>query len=85
MEEKLKNVIGDYEELQHKYSSLSVAYEALLNEKGGEGKVTEAPDTPTFSDEWTFSGPGFSEKVRSAEDGTSGVVFSIGSLDGNEI
>jgi hypothetical protein len=50
LEQKLQSMLSEYDDLQRKYTSLSLAYETLVNEK--------APQENDEWNSWDLSDPG---------------------------
>ncbi|KAF8861943.1 hypothetical protein BDZ45DRAFT_799589 [Acephala macrosclerotiorum] len=72
LEEKLKSVLSEYEQLQQRYRTLSIAYEALLEDKGmkGMGPVT----CVGYDSSWSPENVGVFEGLEA--DGLPGMIFS---------
>jgi hypothetical protein len=56
LEQKLQSMLSEYDDLQRKYTSLSLAYETLVNEK--------APQENDEWNSWDFSDPTNEKKEK---------------------
>ncbi|KUJ12893.1 uncharacterized protein LY89DRAFT_721729 [Mollisia scopiformis] len=75
LEEKLKSVLSEYEQLQQRYTALNIAYETLLKEKRMDSMSTVT--CPTYRSSWTSDDLGVFENVESGSgDGLGRILFS---------
>jgi hypothetical protein len=75
LEQKLQSILTEYDELQRKYTSLSIAYETLANEKGSRESANGGSYMSMLSNGWDFTDPRFSlanGKDRKKEEERSG-------------
>jgi hypothetical protein len=68
LEQKLQGMLAEYDNLQQKYTSLSIAYDALVNEKGAQENRDGSSYMSMLSDGgWNFTDAGCLEKEKHRE------------------
>ncbi|CZR54673.1 uncharacterized protein PAC_04557 [Phialocephala subalpina] len=72
LEEKLKSVLSEYEQLQQRYTTLSIAYEALLEDKGMKG--TRSVTCMSYDSSWSPENVSVFGGIEA--DGLAGMMFS---------
>jgi hypothetical protein len=60
-------MLAEYDNLQQKYTSLSIAYDALVNEKGAQENRDGSSYMSMLSDGWNFTDGGSLEEEKHRE------------------
>jgi len=67
LEQKLQSMLSEYDDLQQKYTSLSIAYDALVSEKGRQKNRDGGSYISMLSEGWDFTDAGCLEKDRARQ------------------
>jgi hypothetical protein len=67
LEQKLQSMLCEYDNLQQKYTSLSIAYDALVNEKRAQENRDGSSYMSMLSDGWNFTDAGCLENGKDRE------------------
>jgi hypothetical protein len=67
LEQKLQSMLVEYDNLQQKYTSLSIAYDALVSEKGAQENRDGSSYMSMLSDGWNFTDAGSLEEEKHRE------------------
>ena len=67
LEQKLQSMLSEYDDLQQKYTSLSIAYDALVNGKGLQENRDASSYTSMLSGGWNFTDAGCLEMEKHRE------------------
>ena len=67
LEQKLQSMLCEYDNLQQKYTSLRIAYDALVSEKRPQENRDGSSYMSMLSDGWNFTDAGCLEKEKHRE------------------
>jgi hypothetical protein len=67
LEQKLQSMLAEYDNLQQKYTGLSIAYDALVNEKGTQESRDGSSYMSMLSNGWNFTDVGGLEEEKQRE------------------